>query len=243
MNKAFAVLLGLLLLLRTLSYAQKDPKELTFPDIQFKPLKPKVAVIQKGITFYYQQHHEIPAVNATAILKIGELNDPVGQEGLAALTFNLLQTGGTTALSADQVEERLDFLGSNISVTVDTEFAYLSLWSLSKNFDESWKIFLDIIMNPRFDSQRFEVGKKQELESIRRRWDEPRQIGFILFRDLIYGKNFPDMRRTTTQSIDSITIEDIKSFSPKFILNNELIIAFAGDFQASKISSLLKKNL
>jgi zinc protease len=237
------IIFVILFLLIVFSYAaaQNDPRKLTFPDIEFKPIKPNVENIQKGITFYYIEDHEIPAINIYFIFKVGKLNDYPGKEGLANLTFNLMLTGGTRSLTPDQIEEKLDFLGSKVSVTVNNEYAYITLWTLSKNFEESWSLLLDMIQNPRFDLNRLEVEKNKELENIRRRWDEPRQIGFIMLNELVYGKNYPDIRRTTSESINSVTIEDIQSFYNKYIFNKELIIGAAGDFRHLKVKTAIKK--
>ncbi|MCP2599162.1 insulinase family protein [Candidatus Aminicenantes bacterium AC-335-B20] len=222
------------------SSAQKDPKKLKFKDLEFKPIKPDFTKIKKGIDLYYKVDRENPVINMFLFFKVGSLLDPEGKEGLSSITFRLMKSGGTKNFPPGKLEERLDFLGSSISVSSGTEFSMIRMWCLKKNFIETWKILMDIIVNPVFDEERFDMEKKRELESIRRRWDNPMRTGMILFTELIYGKDFPDARRTTTESINRITLEDVKKFYYENIRDLELTIAIAGDFELENILRILK---
>ncbi|MEW5900209.1 MAG: pitrilysin family protein [Acidobacteriota bacterium] len=221
---------------------QKDPKTLKFADLEFKPLKPGMAVIKKGVTFYFKEDHEQPVINGMVIIKTGSLYEPADKVGLASLAMRMLKAGGTKTLTADALEEKLDFLGSTISSGASLEFSSLSLWTLSKNFDETWKILLDILSNPAFDQARFDTEKKKDLESIRRRFDYPSSLAFYLFSELIYGKDFPEARRTTTASLNAITLDEIRGFYEKNIRDRELIVALTGDFKQPQALALVKKS-
>lgn len=235
------VFAAILCLTGSLVFPQKDPKTLKFADIEFKPQKPSLLAISKGIDLYSIENREFPTISAFLIIKTGSLSDPKGKEGLANLTMNMMKSGGTINLSPEQVEEKLDFLGSTLGCSARPEYSVVNLWTLKKNFDESWKILADILYNPLFDKDRFETQKKMELEQIRRRWDSPLSVGFILFQDLVYGKGFPDVRRTTTESIESITLDEVKAFYKENIKDKELIIGFTGDFETPVVSALLKE--
>jgi len=222
--------------------AQKDPKTLKFTDLEFKAQKPGVAAVKKGVTFYFKEDHEQPVINGTIIIKTGTLYEPADRIGLASLAMRMLKAGGTKTLTPDALEEKLDFLGSTIGSYAGLEYSEINLWTLSKNFDETWKVLLDILYNPAFDSARFDTEKKKDLESIRRRFDYPTSLGFTLYTELIYGKNFPEARRTTNTGINAITLDDIKAFYGKNIRDKEIIIAFTGDFKQAQALALLKKS-
>jgi zinc protease len=222
--------------------AQKDPKTLKFADLEFKAQKPGMAAVKKGVTFYFKEDYEQPVINGTIIIKMGSLYEPAGKVGLASLAMRMLKAGGTKTLTPDALEEKLDFLGSTIGSFGGLEYSGISLWTLSKNFDETWKVLLDVLYNPAFDKERFDTEKKKDLESIRRRFDYPSSLGFALFSELIYGKNFPEARRTTNATINAITLDDIKAFYERNIRDKEIIIAFTGDFKQAQAVALLKKS-
>lgn len=93
-----------------------------------------------------------------------------------------------------------------------------------------------------FVTQRFETEKKKDLEMIRRRFDYSSSLGMYLFQELVYGKDFPEARRTTSTSINGITLDDVKAFYEKNIRDIEVIVAFTGDFKHQEILSLLKES-
>jgi zinc protease len=234
------VLVAFVLVFSSLSFAQKDPNTLTFSDLEFKPLKPGLMSVKKGIDFYYKENHELPSISMFIVFRGGLLGDPAGKEGLASLAMRLMKSGGTANLTPEKVEEKLDFLGSSIGCSASGEFSQINLWTLTKNFSETWKILTDILYNPAFDKERFETEKKKDLEMIRRRWDRPASVGNLSFGDLLYGKGYPDIRRTTVASVGAITIDDLRAYYEKNIKDAAIVVAFAGDFKTAEVSALLK---
>jgi predicted Zn-dependent peptidase len=220
----------------------KDPKTLKFADLEFKAQKPGMTEVKKGVTFYFKEDHEQPVINGLVIIKSGSLYDPADKVGLASLAMRMLKAGGTKTLTPDALEEKLDFLGSSIGSYAGLEYSEVGLWTLGKNFDETWKVLLDILYNPSFDKDRFDTEKKKDLESIRRRFDYPTSLGFTLYTELIYGRDFPEARRTTSAGIDAITLDDIKAFYEKNVRDKELIIAFTGDFKQAEALALVKES-
>jgi len=237
--RTLAIVAALILAASSLTFAQKNPNDLKFPDLEFKPLKPNAAVIKSGISFYFKEDRESPTVSGILIFKAGSLVDPKGKEGLAALAMTLLKSGGTKSLTPDQLEERLDFLGSTVGAYAGDEYSLINFWTLKKNFDETWKVLSEMLTGPAFDVGRLETEKLKELENIRRRWDQPLMVGVVLYNELVYGKDFPDARRTTSESINGLSVEDLKGYYEKNIKNREVIVAMAGDLDGKAMTALL----
>ncbi len=230
---------AVLALAASITFAQKNPSDLKFPDLEFKPLKPGVMTLKSGISLYYREDTESPTVQGTLIFKTGSLFEPQGKEGLANLALTMLKSGGTKSLTPDKLEERLDFLGSTIGVGAGDEYSSVSFWTLKKNFAETWKIVVDMLLNPAFDAGRFETEKQMQLEEVRRRWDQPMMIGMALYNELLYGKDYPDARRTTSASINAVSLDDVKAFYQKQVRDRAFIAALAGDFEAKKAGAMI----
>jgi zinc protease len=239
--KGILIILMLVLVGGTWLFSQKDPDILKFKDIDFKPKNPGYEKIREGLNFYYIEDDEVPAVSVYIIIKTGKLDNPKEKAGLASLTVDLMKSGGTKDMTPEEMEEKIDFLGARIYAYSLNEYSRFNLWTLKKNFNDSWKLLTDMIINPRFDEKRLELEKMKELESIRRRWDRPITVGFTLFRELVYGKEFAEVRRTTSSGIKSISNADIQNFYKKFIKDQEIIIAFSGDFDKKEAINLVSK--
>ncbi len=223
--------------------AQKDPKSLNYPDLEFKPLKPDYIAINRNFDFYFKENHEAPTVSVTVIIRSGNLLDPKDKAGMAALTYQLLVSGGSKQLTPEQVEEQLDFLGSSIYAYTDSEFGQIQVSCLAKNFDKTWQIVTDLLLHPAFAPERLDLEKKKEMESILRRWDMPMMVGFTLFGDLVYGKDYPEVQRTMRKGIEAITEKDIRQFYENYIRDRAIVIAASGDFSGRKLAAQIKKSL
>jgi len=223
--------------------AQKDPKSLKYPDLEFKPLKPDHIAVGKNFDFYFKENHEAPTVDMAIIIGGGSLLDPKDKPGLAALTYQLLASGGSTTIKPEQVEERLDFLGSSIYAYAGSEFGVIQVSSLTKNFDKTWLILTDLLLHPAFAPARLDLEKKKELEGILRRWDMPMMVGFTLFQDLVYGQDYPEVRRTTRKGVEAITENDIRQYYDSHIRDRAIVIAASGDFRGEKMAGQVKTSL
>jgi len=220
--------------------AQKDPKTLKYPDLEFKPLKPDHIAIGRNLDFYFKENHEAPTVTLTVIIRGGSLLDPKDRPGLSQLAYQLLAIGGSRTLTPEQVEEQLDFLGSSIYAYSAGEYGQIQLFSLVKNFDKTWDILTDLLLHPRFAPERLDLGKKQEMEAILRRWDQPMMVGFTLFQDLVYGRDFPEVQRTTRKGLEAIGDQNIRKFYDDHLRNRAIIIAATGDFSGPSLAAKIK---
>ena len=74
--RTLAVLTALILVASSLAFGQKNPNDLKFPDLEFKPLKPNATTIKSGITFYFKEDRESPTVTGVLFFKTGSLRTP-----------------------------------------------------------------------------------------------------------------------------------------------------------------------
>lgn len=232
----------LLLAIALPAQTARDPKDLRYPELRFNPPKPQTVELGAGKQLLLLADHDVPTVRVYALIAGGSILDPQGREGLAALTLRSLKSGGAGQLSPEQMEDRLDELGSSITAFTDLESSTLSLWSLSKNFDASWKLLTDILLQPRFDESRLDSEKNSELEDIRRRWDEPIGIARVLWSELLFGRSQPEGRRTTSSSIQAISRADLIEFHRRSLQGRRLLIAVCGDFDPERIKSMAKRD-
>ncbi len=225
-----------------LAEGPRDPRTLSYSDLRFTPLKPQTVDLGGGNQLLLLPGHDVPVVRAFVLLESGSILDPAGREGLAALTLRSLKSGGAGDLTPEQVEDRLDELGSTIFADADLEQSTLNLWSLRKNFDATWQLLVDILQKPRFDEARLDTEKKGELESIRRRWDNPAGTAFTLWNELLYGLQAPEGRRTTSASVNAISRTDLVAFHRSSLLGRRFLIAVCGDFDPAEMTARVKRD-
>src|SRR6185436_17370755 len=82
-------------------------------DLQYPPLarfevpQPQRVELENGLVVLLLEDHELPLVEATALVRAGSALDPADKVGLAELAGQVLRTGGTETLTGDQLDDWL----------------------------------------------------------------------------------------------------------------------------------------
>jgi predicted Zn-dependent peptidase len=217
-----------------------DPRALKFAPLSFAFPKPETWRLPNGLTVYLLPDRELPVVDLSLMAKGGSIYDPAGREGLADLTTHLMRTGGTAALTPDEVDQRLEFLPASIDVGAADDAITADLSCVKEAFPEALRILAGMLRAPRFDPERLEVERARHVESIRRRWDQPGSVAGLTFRSLVYGADNPWARLDTTDSIGAITRDDLVAWQKRYMRPTGTLLAVAGDFDPAAMKTLLK---
>jgi predicted Zn-dependent peptidase len=216
-------------------------RTLTFPPVQFKPLKAERVVLSNGVVLYLLEDHELPLIKIGAMIKAGGMYEPPDKIGLAGLTGSVMRTGGTRRMSGDEVDEALEFLAAEISSNIGLDAGSLFLDVLAKDFDQGLELFSEILRYPAFDEKKLDLAKKQAIEGIRRRNDSPAAIASREFLKLVYGPTHPYARETTAKTVSSVDREDLVAFHQKYYHPNSIILGISGDFHKKEMIRKIEK--
>ena len=112
-NSKFILLVSLLVLSSTLFAI--DVRNMTFTPLH-NMILPKVdkSILPNGITLYLCEDHTLPVVNVRGIVRTGDVFDPADKLGLAAMTGDLIQSGGAGKYSAKDLDQLLDERGREL---------------------------------------------------------------------------------------------------------------------------------
>lgn len=244
----FAIVLSLLVALTASpSLAQttppplSDPRTMKFDPVAFTVPEVERTVLENGIIVYLLPDRELPLVTISAMIRTGLVYEPSDKVGLAGLTGTVMRTGGTARMTGDEVDEELEFLAANISSSIGEEAGSASLDIQKKDFVRGLAIFADSLRNPAFDPKKVEQAKRQALEAIRRRPDNPGGITAREFRKLLYGADHPLGRESTLDTVSRITRDDLVAFHRQFYAPNTLMLGITGDFEKPAMMAALRE--
>jgi zinc protease len=159
-----------------------------------------------------QENRSNSTIAINGNLNAGSLLDPDGKSGLAQITAGLLEKG-TSNRSADQISNEKDFVGINLGVSADTEFASFSGYSLTKHFDKMLDILSDMLKNPSFPQDEIDKMKSIRLSGIKEQMDSPESLAFRMFNNTVFPAGHPyhqlaiddDLINTSAIQRDDIT--------------------------------------
>ena len=217
-----------------------NPRTMTFPPLAFQIPKAERVVLSNGMVVHLMEDHELPMVSMTAYLNVGSIYEPAEKTGLAGLTGAVLRSGGTRSISADKLDEELEFMASFIESSIGSDVGNVTLSSLNRNLDRTLALFSQVLREPDFREDRVELAKRKSLEALRRQNDDPkgvadRELGKALYEGHQLG------RYPTTATVQSITRDDLAAFHRRFYRPNNVILAVAGDFRRDELLAKLEE--
>ena len=189
---------------------QKGPDPtLTIPQVW-------TANTSNGIKVYGIEHNELPLIQYSIVMDGGHIFVPKEKAGLASFLASML-TEGTANKTPVELEEAIDLLGANIRVYAGTENMEISVSCLTRNYENTMALVEEILLQPRWDEEQFELIKSRMINSVKRNMASPDYLASIYFNKLVYGDNNIHSLPTsgTIETLESITMDDLKAFYNK----------------------------
>jgi zinc protease len=174
------------------------------------------AKLANGIEVAGIQNSELPLVNISININGGISQDRLDLPGVAVMTAGMLQQG-TKNKTPEQLEEAIELLGSSIYFGSGREEISVNASTLSRNFDKTVALIREMILEPRWDSTEFTLAKNRTKNNILQQMAQPRTVASLQFNKLLFGSNniFSINSAGTKESVEKITLDDLKSFYEK----------------------------
>ena len=219
------------------------PEKLVFQPLSYTPPQAKEhrVVLKNGMVVYIAEDRALPLVNITITVRTGSWLEPAAKAGLAAFTGSQMRRGGTKSLSAEQLDEKLDFLAAQVGTGIGATAGSASLNCLADNLDQSLALFVELLRSPRFQEDRLALAKEQALQEMKKRNDESADIEGREFGMLLFGEEFFTNRYTTEASVRSITREDLLAFHARSFYPANMVAAVSGSFVKAEMLRKLEQ--
>lgn len=206
----------------------------------FNPQEPKRVQLSNGMVIFLQEDHELPLIDAVARIRGGARSEPAAKTGLVELYGEVWRTGGTKEQTGDQLDDYLEIRAARVETGAGVDSTNISLSALKGDFDDVFKIFVDLLHNPEFRADKLDIAKQGEYDSIARRNDSPGQIVSREALKLAYGPNNPYARQPEYATVAAVTREDLLNWQKTYVLPNNIILGVSGDFDSVAMEAKLR---
>ncbi len=219
------------------------PEKLSFPPLTFEPPSPASSRVElkAGPVAYVLEDRELPLVNLNVLIRTGQYVEPADKVGLSSLAGDLLVRGGAGSRSAEELEERLDFLAAKMGSGIGETQGTVSLNLLSKDLDEGLGILREVLTAPRFQEDKLRLHKDQFLQMLKQRNDDSADIEARERDWLVYGTNFWAARHPTAASVEGVTRDDLLRFHRRWVHPRNFVVSASGDFDRPAFLEKLEK--
>ncbi|TFG97733.1 MAG: insulinase family protein, partial [Calditrichales bacterium] len=197
--------------------------------------------LANGIRVYVIAQHELPLITFTLTIEGGMLMDDMNKIGVANLMTDIMMQG-TRNKTPIELEEAIDELGASISMSTNKESIIISATTLASKFNQTYALMEEILLEPRWDEKEFDRVKKQTIETISRQQADPDAIADLVFDKLIYGPDniLSNFTLGTIESVNTITIDDMKKFYQNYFSPNLSFVSIVGDIDEEKALKTFK---
>ncbi|NQV03731.1 MAG: insulinase family protein [Bacteroidia bacterium] len=194
------------------------------------------------VKVYGIEHHELPLIQFSLTLKGGHYLDQLDKAGVAYLVSQLMMEG-TKNKTPLELEEAIDMLGANIYMRASNSDISISANALVRNYDSVLAIVQEILLEPRWDEEEFAMAKTRLLNSLKRQKASPNALVSEAFNQLIYGENhiFSISSRGTVETIETITIDDLKDYYDANFSPTVTSFLIAGDIAHDRVMESLQE--
>ncbi|MCE0494217.1 insulinase family protein [Vibrio sp. DNF-1] len=185
--------------------------------------------LDNGVEIMGTETTETPTVLIQISVPAGNRYVPSGKEGLAGITADLLSEG-TTLHSSEEIESRLDKLGSVISVSSGMYTSKIVVSSLKSHLDETLTTLNEILNNPQFSIHDFNRIKHQRIQEALYRHEKSGWLASQATRQILYDHTiFARSPDGTPGSLKGITLKEVKAFFASHYTPNGAQVSVVGD--------------
>ena len=174
-----------------------------------------------------------PLVTLRIGFRTGSVDDPVGQNGLNALTALTMGRGGTESLSFEQITEALYPWSASIRAQFDREMTVLIGEVHRDHLEPFLGIVRDLVVAPRFESSDFERNRDFLTNSVvsTLRGSDDEELGKEALNALMYaGHPYESPTVGTEEGLAALTLDDVRAFHREHYTRDRALVGVAGGY-------------
>jgi predicted Zn-dependent peptidase len=214
--------------------APAAPRSYHFPRFEQRRLANGLRVVVAPVT-------KLPLVTAVALIEAGATQEPVGKEGVATLTAQMLLEGAA-GLDGAALADRFERIGASVEAYADWDVAAVTLSALSTRLPESLALVRDLLRAPTFPEREVARLRDERLAELLQQLAEPRGLADEQFSHVVYE---PKARYAMpadgeTNTVGALTADDVRAFYAARYQPAAVTLVFAGDVTMDQVVALVE---
>lgn len=197
--------------------------------------QPKTFQLKNGLTVMVVENNKLPRVNMSLSMD----RQPYFEGNIAGVSEIMASQldNGTTTLSKDEFNKKIDYLGASLGFSS----AGASANSLSKYFPQVLALMSDAIINPKFSAEEIETAKLRTIEGLKSEEKNASTIASRVSNALAYGKNTSRGEFETEESVKKITLADVQNVYKKYYAPDNAYLVIVGDVKFDQVKPMVEK--
>ena len=199
-------------------------------------VQPIVTILPNGLTLIVQPTNVSDTVSVYGhIRNRPEMQEPVGQEGIATVLDQLL-TYGSERLNRVAFQQALDAIGA--AAAAGTDF---SVQALSQHFDRSVELLADNQLHPALPSSALAIVKNQMAQGVAARNSSPAFLTDQSLRRALFPPHDPSLRIPTPESVRAVTRDALRAYYRATFRPDLTTIVVIGNVTPDRARAVIEK--
>jgi predicted Zn-dependent peptidase len=203
------------------------------PKINIK--KPETFSLPNGLKVLVVENNKLPRVSFSLTID----NTPYAEgdkKGVDDLTSSLIGNGSTKT-AKDPFNEEIDFLGANINFYSSGASAS----GLSKHAKRILELMAEGALMPNFTQDEFDKEKEKLIDGLKAQEKSIPAVSSRVERVLAYGKNHPAGEYLSEETINNVSLADVKQNYKTYFVPENAYLVIVGDVKTKDVKKMVEK--
>ena len=210
-----------------------QPQAGPMPTVNVK--KPQEFELKNGLKVLVVEDHKLPRVSYSLTIDTPPYVEGA-KAGVSSLTSAVVGNG-TTKTSKEKFNDEIDFLGASVNFWNTGASAS----GLSKYSSRLLELLAEGTLNPLFSQEEFDKAKQQAIEGLKADEKSVASVAGRVTDALLYGTNHPNGEFVTEQSLNNVTLADVKQNYASYFVPKNAYLVVVGDVKYKEVKAQVTK--
>jgi len=209
-----------------------EPRNYHFPAFHRRTLPNGMRLVVAPVT-------KLPLVSITAVIDAGASVEREGQDGVAALTAQLLLEGAA-GLDGAALTDRFERIGTSVDAHADWDAATVSLTVLAERLPDALALVRDLLRAPDFPEREVARLKDERLAELLQLRAEPRGLADEQFSRAVYAPTarYAAPAGGSAASVRALTRDVVRGFYAERYRPTSTTLVFVGEVSVDRAAEL-----
>jgi zinc protease len=185
----------------------------------------EVTHLANGARLHIIKSETQPVIRLDFVFKAGKWYE--NKTGVSDLAAKMLMEG-TVNHTAKEIAEMIAFYGASMDINHGYDRTELTVYCLSKYLKELLPLMLDILQNPIFPVEEYNLLKKRTIQTLKVQRQKNNYLATHALTQLIYGDVHPYVFGFDENVIERLELEELKQFYNQYFNTQDLEVFACG---------------
>lgn len=196
-----------------------------------------------GLKVLVKRRASAPTIAVGLFVRGGARNINEKNAGIENLMLNVASEA-SKKYSREVVRRELAGTGSSIGAGSNNDYSVLSLATTRRNFDKTWDIYTDLVLNPTFETADLQRIREGIVTGLREQESDADNYLQILQDRVIYANHpYSNEVNGTIETLNAFTSKDLRDYHKKIMETSRLLLVVVGDIDANDLKKRVSETL